>query len=150
MSKRSVLFLLGPLVYLLSCSFPEGLEPVSGIEGNIRLKGSWPDTVFAATLIVLDELSLDSLEKDLISYSDPILQGDTLSYYFIQLKPGGYYLVSAGLTIEPGLFFANLDSIFSAPKLPIVLLGKTLTDAVIPFAVQDGKISPINVTLSFL
>jgi len=147
--KQFIIRLIGLLLFLVSCRFPEGLEPVSGVEGNIRITGTWPDSVLAASLIVLDELSLDSLEKDLISYSDPVLQGDTLSYYFIQLKPGGYYIVSVGLTVEPGLFFANLDSFLTAPKIPITLLGNTLLDAVTTVAVKDLEISLKNVTLVF-
>lgn len=125
------------------------MGPVSGVEGEIVVEGIWPDSVLAASLVVLDELSLDSLEKTLISYGDPVLQGDTAASYFIQLRPGGYYLVSVGITIEPGVFFANMDSVLAAPQLPVIPLGDNPQDFVTPILIQDQMVSREDVIITF-
>lgn len=101
-----------------------GLEPISGIEGQLRFRGTWPDSIQAGALIVLDGLDPVNFAAHFVSYGDPVLPGDSLSYYFFQLPPGFYFLAAVGLTMDPVAFFMDLDSILAAPHLPLVVLEK--------------------------
>lgn len=131
----------------MGCSQPEGLTPVSGVEGTLRFDGVWPDSVFGATILALDsDISSDPEHPSdyLVSYSDPAMKGDTLLNYFIQLKPGAYYLVGAGVTVEPSFFITKLDSFLSDDVLlPIAFLEHDIIGNVIlhPLIIIDEKIT---------
>ncbi len=132
------------------CSQPEGLTPVSGVEGTLRFDGVWPASVFGATILALDsDISSDPEHPSdyLVSYSDPAMKGDTLLNYFIQLKPGAYYLVGAGVTVEPSFFITKLDSFLSdTVSLPIAFFEHDIIGNVIlhPLIIIDEKITRNN------
>ncbi|MFQ6613777.1 MAG: hypothetical protein ACE5D1_02940 [Fidelibacterota bacterium] len=107
---------------LIACSLDPGLTPVSGVEGVLSISDAWPDSIEAVVLAVLSEPSAENLSEVLVSYSDPLNQGETLQDYFIQLPPGAYILAPVGVTVDPGFLIANLDSILAAPHLPLVPL----------------------------
>ena len=109
--------------FIWSCETPENLEPISGIEGKLFIEGEWPDSIKAAALIVLKTLDPNNLE--IVTYSTPMLSPLTESEYFFQLEPGFYFIAGAGLTIDPGVFFAKIDSFMASGNLPIVVLDKT-------------------------
>ncbi|MBC8458791.1 MAG: hypothetical protein H8D67_12430 [Deltaproteobacteria bacterium] len=79
-------------------------------------------------LVALDQLDQNNPQDHLIAYSDPILYDtlipfpqDTIVHFFIQLKPPGCILVPVGLTIDPKLFFINLESFLADSSwLPLV------------------------------
>ncbi|MBC8345982.1 MAG: hypothetical protein ISR82_05785 [Candidatus Marinimicrobia bacterium] len=114
--------LLFSVFLLWSCEEPESLEPVAGMEGKLFIDGEWPDSIKATALIVLKTLDPNNLE--VVTYSTPMLSPETESEYFFQLEPGFYFIAGAGLTIEPTIFFAKIDSFRAAGDLPIVLLDK--------------------------
>lgn len=109
---------------LFSCEDPDSLTPPSGIEGKITYTGIWPDSIKAATLIILTGLDTTRLADDLVTYSSPDLPSTENSEYFFQLEPGYYFIAGVGLTIDPVLFFANFDSLIAAESLPLVMLNK--------------------------
>ncbi len=117
-----ILFPLFLVVIMLACSIDNGLSPVSGVDGDVRIRGTWPDTIQAVIIGALSELNPDALQDALVAYSDPVMQGDSTLDLFIQLEPGAYSLVPVGITIDPGFLIANLDSILTAPHLPLVPL----------------------------
>ena len=137
------------IIVLSACSLPEGLGPVSGVEGQLRIKGEWPDSIKAAGLVVLDDLDLDKPVEHLIAFSDPALPGDTAKQYFVQLQPGRYYLVAAGLTVAPSLFLANMDSFTTVPNPPIVILDIDLVAIAAPVIIREYEIREINRTIQF-
>jgi len=114
--------ILSVLVLIWCCETPESLEPVSGIEGKLFIEGEWPDSIKATALIVLKTLDPNNLE--IVTYSTPILSPLIESEYFFQLEPGFYFIAGAGLTIDPGVFFAKIDSFMASGNLPIVVLDK--------------------------
>jgi hypothetical protein len=132
-----------------SCTLPVGLEPVSGVAGDITFHGNWPDSLTAAALIVLDELDLKAPAEHLITYSDPVLAGATASAYFVQLPPGQYFLVAAGLTVEPALFAARIDSFLTAPQVPIVIIDDDLITLATPVVVRDREVAILNRVVRF-
>jgi hypothetical protein len=122
---------------------------VSGVEGFIKINGSWPNDLEAVALVSLNELEFTNLGDYLVSYSTPIphnIQED--SYYFLQLMPGRYYLSIIGLTVEPSLLAANLDSFLHAPEVPIVILDdlQTISDAVF---IESNLIETVNRQVNF-
>jgi len=121
--KLTILFSVFGFIW--SCETPESLEPISGIEGKLFIEGEWPDSIQAVALIVLNSLDPNNLAAGLVNYSTPILPPINEAEYFFQLEPGYYFIVGAGLTIDPVLFFANFDSIVASGSLPIIQLDKT-------------------------
>jgi len=74
---------LGVLVLLMTaCDNPVGLEPVSGVEGDIVLGDSLFRSLGATglALVALDKLDPDSLGNHLLAYSDPILYDSTSTF----------------------------------------------------------------------
>ncbi len=119
---RKAPFLLIAAIVLYGCSMPEGLEPVSGVEGDVEFQGEWPDSIKAVVVIALD--SLVHPEQHLIAYSDPADSGDTELHYFIQLMPGNYFIVAVGLKIDISIFITQREDYESGEKeLPIQELG---------------------------
>ena len=109
---------------IMGCESPEDLEAVSGIQGEIQIQGTMPDSIQAVALIVLDVGALNdqaNLADYLINYSDPL---SASGEYYIQLKPGHYIGIVVGLLIDPGLFVVNIDHYLSAPELPLVQLSE--------------------------
>jgi len=107
----------------LGCSVPEGLQPISGVEGTLIFQGEWPDTVRGATVIALEQNVMSDWEHPeqyLISYSDPAVSGDTTMNYFIQLNPGIYCIVVVGLLEEVSYFISNIMSLQDTTSLPIM------------------------------
>ena len=123
---------------------PVGLEQVSGVEGKVTFTGTWPDSIQAAALIVLDELDLENPANHLLSYSDPVSPGATEAEYFIQLKPGIYYIAALGITIEPSLFVTKIDSFLAAPESPIIMIDKDLQTLSSPVIITEKEILTIN------
>ena len=119
--KLTIIFSV--LGFIWSCETPESLKPVAGVEGKLIIDGAWPDSIKAAALIVLKTLDPNNLE--IVTYSTPVLSPMTESEYFFQLEPGFYFIAGAGLTIDPGIFFAKIDSFMASGNLPIVVLDKT-------------------------
>jgi hypothetical protein len=138
------------VILAVSCSPEDSLGPVAGVEGVLQVSGEWPDSIQAAALIVLDDVVLEDAADHLITFSDPLMQGDTLGSYFIQLRPGElYYLVAAGLTVEPALFLANMDAYTAAGTMPIVILDDDLTAIATPILIREKEVVQVNRTISF-
>jgi len=119
---RKAPFLLIAVIVLYGCNMPEGLGPVSGVEGDVEFQGEWPDSIKAVVVIALD--SLVHPEQHLIAYSDPADSGDTELHYFIQLMSGDYFIVAVGLMIDVSVFITEREDYESGEKeLPIQELG---------------------------
>lgn len=126
------------MIILIACESTEGLKPVAGVGGEITYTGTWPDSIQAIALIVLDTgvaTDIDNVGNYLVSYSNPT-SGN--SEYFIQLESGPYTGVIVGLLVDPGLFAVNIDEYLSAPELPIVVLSNVVLGA---FLVQEDAIT---------
>ncbi len=108
------------IVIISACSHYESLEPVFGAEGQLTITNAWPDSIHGVTLVAMSQLDLESPADYFVDYSDILPAGQDTLHYFIQLSTGSYSLVPVGLTIEPALLIANLDSILSLPSIPIV------------------------------
>ena len=132
-----ILCLLGLLV---SCDSFKGLSPVSGLAGELEFSGTWPDTITAAAVVVLDPLAAydpENVGDYLIGYSNP----DTGSgEYFIQLEPGNYIATVVGLKVDPGLFAKNSEKYLMADESPFVIL----TDLPKGFLIKEEEINEIE------
>ena len=137
------------VILAVSCSLKDGLGPVAGVEGKLHVSGAWPDSIKAAALIVLDEVVLDDAADHLIAFSDPLMPGDTLGYCFIQLRPGRYFLVAVGLTVEPALFLANLETDSTDNEIPIVILDDDLVTIYIPILIRKDEVVQVDRTIRF-
>jgi len=137
------------VILAVSCSLKDGLGPVAGVEGKLQVSGAWPDSIKAAALIVLDEVVLDDAADHLITFSDPLLPGDTLGYCFIQLRPGRYFLVAVGLTVEPALFLANLETDSADNEIPIVILDDDLITVTDPVYIRKDEVVQVDRTIRF-
>ena len=137
------------LIFLCSCESTTGLEPVSGVEGNIIFNGIWQDDIKAAAIIALDELDLENPAANLITYSNLIDPGTDESEYFIQLLPGQYYLAAVGITVDPGLFAVKIDSFLSAETIPIVIIDNDLRNLTTPIIVKSQEITQVNREIVF-
>jgi len=144
--KLTIIFSV--LGFIWSCESPDSLEPVAGVEGKLFIEGEWPDSIQAVALIVLSSLDPGNLAAGLVSYSTPMLSPSKKSEYFFQLEPGFYFIAGAGLTIDPGVFFAKIDSFMASGNLPIVLLDKTphLQRAI---QLEDQEVIEIDQTILF-
>lgn len=134
------------------CNSPTDLQPVSGIEGTLSFQGNWPTAVQGAALVALSTFPADvSQAADfLVNYTTPVDSGAHSSDFFIQLKPGTYYLMTLGLTINPAVFAANLDSIKASDEgLPVVLLETDLATISQPVTIQPETVKLLNRTVSF-
>jgi hypothetical protein len=129
MGRRIIISYVFIYLFVATCSIPTGLKPVSGIEGKLTFPDPWPDHIHAFALVVLEDLELEELSSNLITYSDPVPTGTDSAYYFIQLIPGQYHIAGIGLTVPPALFAAKLDSFLLAPQLPMVILDDLQTMA---------------------
>lgn len=158
--KRQPIFLA--FLLTVSCSLPTGLEPVSGIEGVLKVDTSVfaGGDVKAVALVVVDRLDIENLADHFIAYSEPITpcadaaNCDSLFDFFIQLKPGGYLAAPVGLLIPPEEFIVSIDSILSAPELPLKLPGENINEILMSaksFLVKEEQINlldePWEVTL---
>ncbi|MEE8437386.1 MAG: hypothetical protein V3S22_03510, partial [Candidatus Neomarinimicrobiota bacterium] len=85
------------LAGLYSCQEPDSLKPPTGIEGNVKYQGIWPDSIQAAALVVLKGLDETNLGDLIVAYSNPDYPGTENSEYFFQLEPGFYFLAAVGL-----------------------------------------------------
>jgi hypothetical protein len=137
------------LIFLCSCESTTGLEPVSGVEGNIIFNGSWQDDIKAAAIIALDELDLENPAANLITYSNLIDPGTNESEYFIQLLPGQYYLAAVGITVDPGFFAVKIDSFLSAETIPIVIIDNDLRNLTTPINVKSQEITIVDREIVF-
>ena len=116
-----VLFVL--LMVLAACDQSQDLEAVAGIQGQIQLNGSLPDSVKAVALVILKPEAIndpDNIGNYLINYSDPLSQSGA---YYIQLKPGQYMALIVGLLVDPGLFAVNIDQYAASAAWPLVQLS---------------------------
>ncbi|UCH63128.1 MAG: hypothetical protein JSU77_01350 [Fidelibacterota bacterium] len=137
------------VVLAISCSLKDSLGPVAGVEGELQVSGEWPDSIKAAALIVLDDVVLEDAADHLIAFSDPLMPGDTLIPYFVQLRPGRYYLVAAGLTVEPALFLANMEANSADGDIPFVILDDDLSAIATPVLIRKDEVVQVNRTISF-
>ncbi|PJA54120.1 MAG: hypothetical protein CO167_05610 [Candidatus Marinimicrobia bacterium CG_4_9_14_3_um_filter_48_9] len=137
--------------FLFQCNSPTGLQPASGVEGTLNFQGNWPPAVQGAALVALSTFPADvSQAADfLVNYTTPVDSGSHSSEFFIQLKPGTYYLMTLGLTINPAVFAANLDSIKASGVLPVVLLETDLATISQPVTIQIETVKLLNRTVSF-
>ncbi len=114
---------LGALFLLFVGCYDNGLTSVSGVEGSLHIEGGWPDSIYGITVLALDSDITSDPEHPadyLVSYGNPVVRGDTLLNYFIQLDRGAYYLASVGITVEPSFFITKLDSFLANPdSLPL-------------------------------
>ena len=109
-----------------SCSLPEGLTQVEGVDGEIIIDKSLlqVDSIQAVIIVALDQLETEHSEEHIVSYSD-LFYSDTLSqntsYFFIQLPVGGYRLVPVGIVMNPSEFIANLETILqNTTNIPVI------------------------------
>jgi len=140
-------FFVGFALDWMGCFSNEGLAPVSGVEGSLQIEGAWPDSVYGLTVLALDSDVTSNPEYPadfFVSYGDPATKGDTLLSYFIQLDPGAYYLVCAGITVEPSFFIANLKFFMSnSVSLPIAFFEYNIAGGVLlhPVIIEKDKIN---------
>ena len=134
----------------INCNSPTGLKPVAGIEGNLYFQGTWPDSIQGAALVALDDLPTDLTQaaSHLVNYSTPAPNGTDSTEYFLQLKPGTYFLIAMGLTMDPAVFAANLDSIIASGRLPVVLLDNDLI-SIPPIYISADQVKAVNRTINF-
>jgi len=136
-------------ILIINCEAPIGLEPVSGVEGNISFNGEWQDDLKAAAIIALDELDLENPAANLITYSNLIDPGANEAEYFIQLLPGQYYLAAVGITVDPGLFAVKIDSFLTAETIPIVIIDNDLRNLTTPINVKSQEITKVDREIVF-
>lgn len=142
---RLVLILMLMLL-VVACESTEGLQPVTGVGGQIEYTGSWPDSITAAAVVILDPAAREDPENIgvyLLSYSNP---SDRPGEYFIQLRPGEYFGAVVGLTVDPGLFAANIEYFLSLDTLPLVVLTGPAAGGIY---VPEGGISAKDWAIAF-
>lgn len=119
----SFIFLSILSIFSLSgCEVDHGLRPSDpteilrhGIKGSIIFKGTWPENVAEARLVVSEDFPPDpSASADDFIFSDPIEIGaDTLSYG-LSLQPGTYKIIAVIFREEnQGWDIANILSVYS-------------------------------------
>ena len=136
-------------IVCVSCNIPVGLEPVSGVEGNITFHGTWQDNIQAAAIIALDKLDLENPATNLITYSNLIDPGTNEAEYFIQLMPGQYYLAAVGITVDPGLFSVKVDSFLSAETIPIIIIDNDLRNLTTPVNINYQEMTNVDREIVF-
>ena len=134
---------------LVACETSVGLEPVSGIEGQITFHGSWQDDIKAGAIIALDKLDLENPAANLVTYSNLIDPGTNEAEYFIQLLPNQYYLAAVGITVDPGIFAVKIDSFLSAETIPIVIIDNDLRNLTTPINVKHQEITIVDREIVF-
>ena len=144
----SILLVICSFLFI-TCEIPVGLEPVSGVEGQITFHGNWQADIKAAAIIALDELDLDNPAANLVAYSNIIDPGKEEAEYFIQLLPGQYYLAAVGITVDPGFFAVKLDSLLAAEMIPIVIIDNDLHNLTISINIQSQEITVVNREIVF-
>ncbi len=144
----SILLVIYSFLFI-TCEIPVGLEPVSGVEGQITFHGNWQADIKAAAIIALDELDLDNPAANLVAYSNIIDPGKEEAEYFIQLLPGQYYLAAVGITVDPGFFAVKLDSLLAAEMIPIVIIDNDLHNLTISINIQSQEITVVNREIVF-
>jgi len=144
----SILIIISSILFI-TCEIPVGLEPVSGVEGEITFNGNWQDDIKAAAIIALDELDLDNPAGNLITYSNLIDPGTNEAEYFIQLLPGQYYLAAVGITVDPGLFAVKIDSFISADTIPIIIIDNDLRNLTTPINIKFQEITVVDREIVF-
>jgi len=144
----SILIIISSILFI-TCEIPVGLEPVSGVEGEITFNGNWQDDIKAAAIIALDELDLDNPAGNLITYSNLIDPGTNEAEYFIQLLPGQYYLAAVGITVDPGLFAVKIDSFISADTIPIIIIDNDLRNLTTPINIKFQEIAVVDREIVF-
>ena len=130
---------------------PTGLQPVAGVEGTLHFQGTWPDTIKGAALVALSNFPSDVTQAAdlLVNYSTPAPAPTDSADYFIQLKPGTYYFITLGLTVDPAVFAANLDSLKAGGNLPVVQLETDLATIIQPVIIKAETVKPLTRTVFF-
>jgi len=146
---RFILIIFSFSILIVSCDNIVGLEPVSGVEGTITFYGNWQSDIKKAAIIALDELDLGNPAVNLITYSNLIDPGANEADYFIQLLPGQYYLAAVGITVDPGLFAAKIDSFLSAEIIPIIIIDNDLRNLTTPINVKSQEITIVDREITF-
>ena len=144
---KILLFIISLL--LITCKSSTGLEPVSGVEGKLTFQGQWDEEIQAAAVIALDGINIDDPTENLVTYSNLIDPGAEDAEYFIQLLPGRYFLVTAGITVDPGFFAVKIDSFLSAETIPLKIIDNDIRNLTTPVFVVDKEISKIDRTINF-
>jgi hypothetical protein len=137
------------LFFIASCNSLTGLEPVSGVEGNLAFDGDWDPEIQAATVIALDDLDLDNPAINLVTYSNLIDPGKAEAEYFIQLLPGTYYLAVVGITVDPGFFAVKLDSFLTSENIPLKIIDNDLRNLTTAVSVESQQITRSDRTIVF-
>ena len=148
MRLLSILFVICNFLFI-TCEIPVGLEPVSGVEGQITFHGNWQADIKAAAIIALDELDLANPAANLVAYSNIIDPGKEEAEYFIQLMPGRYYLAAVGITVDPGFFAVKLDSLLVAETIPIVIIDNDLHNLTTSINIKSQEITVVNREIVF-
>ncbi len=147
--RISLILLITSSLLFISCKAPVGLEPVSGVEGNIIFHGNWQEEIKAAAIIALDDLDLDNPAANLVTYSNLIEPGATEAQYFIQLLPGKYYLAAVGITVDPGFFAVKIDSFLTAETIPIIIIDNDLRNLTTPINIKTKEVEIVNREIVF-
>lgn len=133
----------------ISCDSGTGLEPVSGVEGELTFTGTWDPEIQAAAMIALDDLDIDNPASQLVTYSNLIDPGTTKAEFFIQLLPGTYYLATVGVTVDPGFFATKLDSILVSDEIPLKIIDNDLRNLTIPINIYSQEVTTQNRGITF-
>lgn len=143
--RHAFLFLSLILMSINACEEPSSLEAIAGIQGRIEFIGSKPDSINSVALVVLWPEAINDLSnigEYLVDYSIP---QSGAGEYFIELKPGTYMGVVAGLLIDPGLFAVNVDSYIENGNLPVV----QLTEGANAFPIREKEMLERDWTVDF-
>ena len=142
--KYLVLLILG-FGLIAACDNPNDLEAVSGIQGEIQIHGTMPDSIKAVALVVLKPEAIndqDNIGEYLINYSDPLSR---TGEYYTQLKPGQYMGIIVGLLVDPGIFAANIDSYLESTELPLV----QLSEGAHAFLIRENEMQELDWIVDF-
>jgi len=147
--RNTLLSILLISIISISCDSSTGLEPVSGVGGELTFTGDWDSEIQAAAMIALDDLDLENPASQLVTYSNLIDPGTTESEFFIQLLPGTYYLATVGITVDPGFFATKLDSILGSEEIPLKIIDNDLRNLTTPININSKEITTENRGITF-
>jgi hypothetical protein len=125
--QKFILFLVSFAVLATGCE--EGLQPVNGFHGQVTFPeepdGSvtWPDSLKGAVVafadarsIDIENLSMESLVRNLLGFSQPLNERQTQEY-FIEALPGSYIAGVVGTTVPVDqLILQPMDSLLAHPE----------------------------------
>jgi len=136
-------------ILVVNCDETTGLEPVSGIKGELTFNGDWNQEIQAAAIIALDDIDLENPASNLVTYSNLVDPGTIDTEYFIQLLPGQYYLAAVGITVDPGYFAVKIDSFLALDNIPLEIIDKDLRNLTTPVPVNYQEITKVDRVITF-